>query len=303
MTYRMIAIDLDGTLFNREGRVSHANAAAVRRAVDAGVTVVPCTGRAWCECAAVRDAFPPEEPDLDFGVFVTGAVVTELATSVVVNTATFDPSLALKIVEHLWEAPEAVLVFRDATQAHHDYLVTGAGELSRNTHWWFKQSGAAVVHKERVTEADLTHVLRIGVVADNPRMSDLAAKARAVFSRHATLQHFEAVPGPDIEPGVHVLEIFAAGVDKWRGLSWLAERDGIPAHQIAAIGDQINDTSMLAHAGCGIAMANAIDAVRDVADHVTLDCDADGVAHAIDQLLSDLWHGNARSISAKGDAT
>ena len=204
MTYRMIAIDLDGTLFNREGRVSHANAAAVRRAVDAGVTVVPCTGRAWCECAAVRDAFPPEEPDLDFGVFVTGAVVTELATSVVVNTATFDPSLALKIVEHLWEAPEAVLVVRDATQAHHDYLVTGAGELSRNTHWWFKQSGAAVVHKERVTEADLTHVLRIGVVADNPRMSDLAAKARAVFSRHATLQHFEAVPGPDIEPGVHV---------------------------------------------------------------------------------------------------
>ena len=288
MTYRMIGIDLDGTLLNSEGRVSEANAAAVRRAIKAGVTVVPCTGRAWCECGPVREAFA-EDSRLDMGVFVTGAVVSDMATGNAVNAAALDPALALEIVEHLWHAPEAVLVFHDATQIDHDYLVTGVGELTSNTQWWFKQSGATVVHKPRVTKEDLAHALRIGVVAASPRMSALSASTKEAFADRTTLHHFEAVSSPDSEAGIHVLEIFARGVDKWRGLAWLADRDGVSRQEIAVIGDQINDTSMLVGAGCGVAMANAVEAVRDLADHVTHHCDEDGVGHAIDKLLCGQW--------------
>jgi len=299
MTYRMIGIDLDGTLLNSEGRVSPGNAAAVRRAITAGVTVVPCTGRGWCESASIRHAFA-DESNLAVGVFVTGAAISNFVTGAAVNVATFEPGLALEIVEYLWHAPEAVLVFRDTTQADHDYLVTGAGKLTRNTRWWFEQSGATVVHKSKVTLSDLSHALRIGVVADSLRMQALCEQADQTFGHRVSLHHFEAVPSPGCASGVHVLEIFAEGVDKWRGLTWLAARDGVPVDQIAAIGDQINDTSMLKGAGCGVAMANAVEPVLAIADHVTLGCDADGVAYAIDQLLSGAWRPHRKSSRPRG---
>jgi hydroxymethylpyrimidine pyrophosphatase-like HAD family hydrolase len=103
------------------------------------------------------------------------------------------------------------------------------------------------------------------------------------------VQSFEAVQMPDPSENVHVLEIFAPGVDKWRGLAWLAERHGIRPDQIAALGDQINDVAMIQAAGCGIAMGNAINSVKAAADHVTLDHNQHGVAFAIDQLLAERW--------------
>ena len=88
---------------------------------------------------------------------------------------------------------------------------------------------------------------------------------------------------------MHVLEIFGWGVDKWRGLRWLADQRGLDASQVAVIGDEVNDVAMLESAGCGIAMGNAIDAVKAVADRVTLDHHENGVGHAIQKLLSGEW--------------
>jgi hypothetical protein len=86
-----------------------------------------------------------------------------------------------------------------------------------------------------------------------------------------------------------VPESFAAGVYKWRGLEWVADKHGIGPRQIAVIGDEINDLPMLEAAGLGIAMGNAIDSVKQAADHVTLDNEHNGVAHAIDRLLAGEW--------------
>ena len=58
MRYKMICVDLDGTLLDSHGRVSEANLRSLHDAVDAGVRVVPCTGRAWCESRHVLDGFP-----------------------------------------------------------------------------------------------------------------------------------------------------------------------------------------------------------------------------------------------------
>ncbi len=80
-----------------------------------------------------------------------------------------------------------------------------------------------------------------------------------------------------------------AGWTSGSGLTWIAAQAGIKSGEIAAIGDQINDVAMLSAAGCGIAMGNAIDAVKKVARHVTLDNNQSGVAHAIEQLMSGIW--------------
>ncbi|MCX5662840.1 MAG: HAD-IIB family hydrolase [Planctomycetota bacterium] len=285
MRYRMIGIDMDGTLLDRRGRVSEENRAAIAQAQAAGVVVVPCTGRAWSEASPLlRDV-----SGLDRGVFVGGAAVSEIATGRSLDLAVFEPHVAMELVDALFHLPEAVLVFQDAALAGHDYLVTGRGELSANTRWWFEFTKATPVFKATVTQEDLRHALRIGIVSDTGRMEAVTRDMRERFASRVVMQSFAAVQMPGTTGAMHVLEIFASGVDKWRGLRWLADQMGIEAEAVAAIGDEINDVAMIQAAGCGIAMGNAVPAVKAVADHVTLDCAEAGVAHAIRKLLSGAW--------------
>jgi hypothetical protein len=285
MRYRMIGIDLDGTLLDRRGRVSDENRRAVERARDAGVIVVPCTGRGWRESREALAAIDAAGP----GVFVTGAAVSDAQSGRTLDLAQIEPHLVLRIIRHLADQPEAVLVFRDEALAGHDYLVTGAGSLTPNTQWWFQRTGATVHYQQHVSLDDVHHCLRVGVVATEPRMRQLTAHLRRHLTGRVLLHSFAAVQMPDPAQTLHILEVFAPGVDKWRGLTWIARAHGIEGDQIAVIGDEINDVQMLASAGCGIAMGNAIDEAKALASHVTADCDHAGVAVAIGRLLSGEW--------------
>jgi len=285
MQYRLIGIDLDGTLLNRKGRVSDRNRDALIAARDAGVVVVPCTGRSWAESRMVIEQLH----GIPQGVFVGGAAISELASGKSLNIAVIDPQLMLDLVHFMYDLPEAVLVFRDANLCGHDYLVTGKGSLSAKTVWWFEFTGARVEFKRDITVEDARHAMRVGIVATGKRMREVSAGVQRTFGDRVRVLSFEAVQMPDPAESVHVLEVFASGVDKWRGLQWMADQHGLTAEHVAVIGDEINDVAMLQPAGCGIAMGNAIDELKAVAKYHTLDNESDGVAHAIEQLMTGKW--------------
>lgn len=287
MRYRMLCVDLDGTLLDPSGRVAGVDAQALRRATDAGLLVVPCTGRAWREAKDVLTGLSCAE----VGVFVGGAAVSEIATGCSLDLAVIEPHLALRVVWQLYDLPEAVLVFQDANVAGHDYLVTGRGSLSANTQWWFEQTGATVHFQREVGEADLHHTLRVGIVAPASRVAEVGTQITRDLGPAVFTQSFAAVQKPPAG-GVHVLEVFAQGVNKWRGLSWVAKQHGIEPGQIIAIGDEINDLAMLQGAGCGVAMGNAVAEVQAAARFTTRGNDCGGVAHAIDQILSGAWESD-----------
>ncbi len=283
--YRMLAIDLDGTLLNSAGRVSRTNIKAIERALEAGMMVVPCTGRGWPESRLTMQQLPP----LDMGVFVTGAVINDVRSGQPHELAVVEPNLALNIVNHLSQLPEAVLVFRDKNVVGHDYLVTGQGALTGNTQWWFQHARLTVSFCDQPTLDDMHHVLRLGVVAVGHRMEEIGPEVEKAFGEQIYMHSFPGVPMPDPDETIHVLEVFSKGVDKWRGLSWVAEQHDIASQQVIAIGDSINDHSMIDSAGLSIAMGNAIEPLKAKADHTTLHHDEDGVAHAIDRVLAGEW--------------
>lgn len=285
MRYQLIGIDLDGTLLDEHGRISRANREAIAAASRAGAKIVPCTGRGWREAHMVlRDV-----PELELGVFVTGAVVAEVATGNSIDFSVIEPHLALELVNHLRPQPEAVLVYREAGIVGHDYLVTGDGELTPNTEWWFQFSGANVHFQRDVTADDLHHALRVGMVAASDRLPTLSRGIAETFDGRVQLHHFPALADSDDRPSVHVLEVFASEVDKWRGLTWIADTHDIPRDRIAVIGDQVNDLSMVRQAPCGIAMGNAIAPLCEVADHITEPNTDDGVARALHRLIHGEW--------------
>lgn len=285
MKYRMVGLDLDGTLLNKQGDLSVQNIDALARAMDAGLLIVPCTGRAWRESRMILEQLPP----IEVGVFVGGAAVSRIHDGRTVDLAAIEPTLAMRLVDHLADFPEAVLVYQDLVAAGCDYLIAGRGELTGNTRWWFEATEAVVRECRQPTLDDLRHTMRVGLVAPGVRIKPVEQRLARTFADEVLVHSFEAVQSPDPLENVHVLEVFAAGVDKWRGLQWVAQQHGIAQHEIAVIGDEINDLAMIRAAGCGIAMGNAIDLIKQQARHVTLTCDQHGVAHAIDQLIRGKW--------------
>ena len=159
MNYRLLAIDLDGTLLCPQGKLSRENLDAIADAQAAGLTVVPCTGRGWREAKSILD----QVPNLGVGVFVTGAAVTDVPTGRTRHFTALDPDTAAELIDLLKDEPQAVLAYREPNRVGHEYLVTGHGQLTPNSQWWFAFTGAVVHTQRHVTPADLRHPPPLGM--------------------------------------------------------------------------------------------------------------------------------------------
>ena len=285
MNYRLLAIDLDGTLLCPEGKVSPENLGAIVKAQAAGLIVVPCTGRGWREAKHILD----QVPDLGLGVFVTGAAIVDVPSGHTQHHTEFEPSIAAELIDLLSHEPYAVLAYREPNRVGHEYLVTGRGEITSNSKWWFDFTGSILHEQRRVTAEDLHHTLRIGMVMPGSQSERILERVQQQCLGRVEAHSFAAVQAPDPEEAVHILEVFPPGVDKWHGLSWVADQMGIGPDQVAVIGDEINDLAMLEAAGCAIVMENAVDAAKQHAAYVTKPNHDHGVAHAIEQILDGHW--------------
>ncbi|MDH3582675.1 MAG: Cof-type HAD-IIB family hydrolase [Phycisphaerae bacterium] len=284
MPYKLLALDLDGTLFDSKGEIPALNVDAVARAKEAGILVTLCTGRGRCETQAAIDALEHKGPV----VLAGGAMVSDPTTGRTLHRATIEPMLTRRIIDLLDPATHAVLVLLDPEPREDDYLIVGRENLTDNTHWWFGETGARIHYADQPSEADLHHALRVGIVGPERVMAESQDRLLAELGDQVLIQHFVAVTQKDGED-VHILEVFASGVTKWSALQWVAAEHDIAESEVAAIGDHINDLSMIEHAACGIAMANAVHPVRNIADRITTTNNDCGVAAAIDNLLNGDW--------------
>lgn len=285
MRYRLIAIDLDGTLLCPNGEVSAENRAALHAAHDAGALVIPCTGRGYGEA---RHAIA-SVPDSEVGVFNTGAMITELASGKTRSVSAFDPATATAVIELLCEGDEAVLLYTDPDATGYEYVVTGRGELTANTKWWFGHNALRWVRQAPLDESLLPHIVRIGAMTVRSRADEIGALVEARLPGQTDSHAFEAVQEPGFDEPIYIFECFKQGVNKWTGIQMVAEQHGIKPRDIAVIGDEINDVPMFEQAGCAIAMGNAIPVIKEAAHYHTLKNDQHGVAHAIQKMLDGKW--------------
>ena len=285
MRYRLIAIDLDGTLLCSNGEVSAENRAALYAAHDAGVLVIPCTGRGYGEA---RHAIALV-PDSKVGVFNTGAMVSALIDGETHHCDAFDIPTARAVVALLCEGDEAVLLYTDPDATGYEYVVTGQGELTTNTKWWFEHNALRWVRQEVLDESLLPHIVRAGAMTVRSRADEIAALVEARLPGRTDSHAFEAVQEPGFDEPIYIFECFKQGVSKWTGIQVIAQQHGIKPREIAVIGDQINDVPKFEQAGCAVAMGNAIPVIKETAHYHTLRNDEHGVAHAIEKMLAGCW--------------
>lgn len=277
LRYRLLALDIDGTLVNSDNELTPATREALLRAKQAGIHIVLASGRRY---SRVLPLVEPLHLDVPL-VTASGALIKDPAGHRTLFRAHFEPQLLRQVLAIIDAAGHEAVLYADTFDQGFDYYCG-------RTH---------------VDQAFLREFYEINAGCEKiwPQlMSDPPADVFAGFAmgtRDEMLALAEQLD--DALPGmlyVHVLrsprymgymcEIAPQGVSKWSGILHLAEMWGVLPEEICAVGDDVNDIPMIQAAGLGVAMGNALDEVKAAADRVALGHDQDGLVTVVGWLLN-----------------
>ncbi len=267
--YKLLVVDIDGTLLDKNGAISAEDRNALAEAGALGIQVSLSTGRVAQSCLGIID-----ELSLDgHHIFFDGALVSNLGKGEEIYVRPISEGLVRQVVEFAHLNAVNLDLF-SATR----YFVERETWVSDIRSQFFGIQPTIVDftqlwRKERIIKGGL-----VVSSADERAKADsfsLHFKNRLGFSRTKTPAY----------PEVDFINVVASEVSKGKALEELASFLGIPLTQVMAIGDGANDIPLLSSAGLAIAMENAPDELKAVADYVTLDVDHSGVAAAINRFL------------------
>lgn len=272
---RLIALDLDGTLFTGQGKISAEDQRAIREAIAAGITVVIATGRPYI-------GLPFSDMDrlgIQYAITTNGAAIYRKEQ---------EKRICLKETCMEWPLVAEILQKLSEKRIHYDIFI----------------HGDAYSEKRFLNGIDLLEMpasLRRYIRDTRCRVDSLPAFLREKQEnvQKITLNFYPAGDGtyvdrdwavellsgyPEISfltGGYHNLEFTKAGVKKGPGLRFLTDSLGIPVEEAMAVGDTENDLDIIETAGLGVAMGNAQESVKQMADYITHTNEESGVAWAI----------------------
>lgn len=268
---KLVASDIDGTIITSQERILPQVRDVIVRAVQAGTEVALATGRPHRWIFPVLDQLPIRP----VCVTANGAVVYDSANDQVIASHTLAPDTMTEVLDLAKEAFHGVggvavaceRVGRSAFDPEEEMFVVAPDFL--NT--WEEQGFGVLPEYEVISEPAVKMLLRHeGLSA--PEMFDILAPFLDPDVAHVTFSMNEGL-----------LEVAAPGVTKALGVSTLATMHGIDQSEVIAFGDMPNDIEMLAWAGIGVAMGNARDSVKDVADFVTGTNNEGGIAQVLER--------------------
>ena len=221
--YKLIGLDMDGTLLNSKKKITPENMAAIEKAFSQGKEVVLSTGRSVAELREYTDIIK----GLKYLVCISGAMVYDL--------------------EHFH-----LNVYKE--------LLNNVATKVDNVFEYCKQKGQSAS--------------KINIYHSTPEAREVTKK---ILSKYDLVFNYAEE---------NSLEVSPANVTKGTGLTWLCNHLGFGINKAIDVGDAENDMDAIATAGLGVAMANAIDKVKEIADVVLEnDCDHSGCAEAIEKYL------------------
>lgn len=274
--YRLVAIDVDGTLLDSSHRIPAANRAALHRAHEAGLRIVLCTGRTFTETRPILDELGL---DLDAAICTFGATVNDARSGATWHRAALPGETATRAAGWLAQRGYSVLWMTDPNEAGHDGFLLPGARRHPGYERWLARTPCRVRPVSGAGACD-SPALRLSVIDDD---APLRATSEALMAEFGERLVHNVLRAPAYE--VTVVELFAPGVNKWTGIQALCRRWGIPEAATVAIGDDVNDLAMLSQAGLGVAMGNAAPIVRAAARRLTAAHDQAGVARVIEALL------------------
>ena len=267
--YELLVVDLDGTIVDARGQISVADKKAIAAAQARGVRIAVSTGRVVDACRKMIT-----ELKLDgVHIFFDGALVYDPGQKRTVYAQPIKPETLKSAVSFARENDIYLELY--ALDRYFVEKITWADKIHRE----FFGLGSTLADFDDVVSRDT--IIKCELMIHNDEED---AKAQLF------LDHFKGVLRGSIArtpayPGVRFANVIDPAVSKGVALEKLAAHFGIGLEKVMAIGDGSNDLPLLEKAGLKIAMGNARDELKAIADHITLSIDESGVAAAIERYL------------------
>ncbi|MCU6711477.1 Cof-type HAD-IIB family hydrolase [Paenibacillus sp. J5C_2022] len=258
MNYKAVALDLDGTLLNSHGQISEKNREKIIQLSDAGVLLILATGRYFVQMTRILD-------QLNFtGLLIStdGAATIDVGQKKVLNVNSFP----------VQDVEETIRICRER-DIH----------IAVNTPFQYYVETVSDFHKAHYQKYETMCEITTDLLQVKEQIIKL------VISDHRFAngwQHIEY--GEHLRKradGEHYKEIVHQNTFKTNALRYVLDQYQIAPEELIAIGDYTNDIDMLQFAGMGIAMGNAPDEVKRIANDVTKTNDEDGVCFALEKYF------------------
>ena len=279
---RIIALDLDGTLLDAEKRLSEVNRAALARAAEKGVLIVPTTGRFF-------GMMPPAVRDLPFvryAITINGAQVYDRETDTAIVRDEIPLDMALGVMEVL----DRFDVIYDCYRQNWGWMTAAlqdkAADYATNEHYLkmvreFRKPVPELKAHLKATAND-GDVQKIMLFARNTQVSGLSSQVLDAIRLELAARF------PEIKVTSSTwnnIELNIRTAHKGNALKRFAEHLGLGLANCMAFGDGMNDFTMVEAAGLGVAMANAEPEVKRVAKWIAPSNDDDGVAAGLEEWV------------------
>ena len=267
MNYRMIVLDLDGTLTNNQKQITPHTRETLIRAQQQGIKVVLASGRPTYGIVPIA-----EQLDLSiYGGYIlayNGGEIINWSTREILHSQVLNPEVLPYMYRCAKDNGFAIVTYRDnnvITETPDDEYVIKEVTLNR----------MQTLQVDNFLEYINFPIPKCLIVGAPERLHQLE------LEMHSQLKETNEVYRS--EP--YFLELVPKGIDKAQSLAVLLEKIGILREEVIACGDGFNDLSMIKFAGLGVAMQNAQPIVRESADFITLSNEEDGVAHVVERFM------------------
>lgn len=269
MKYKLIALDLDGTLKNSHNEITSKTREALIKVQQLGVKIVLASGR---PTPGLRHEAKELELDKYGGYLLSfnGARVVDVQTKETVYEQTLTIEEAKKSYDRAKQFGLACMTYEDDIVVSEDIddeyvcIESRINDIPKRKVESFKDNLKDPIHKVLLTGKP-----------------DYVASIEEEFKKPfgESLSIYRSAP--------YFIEIMAKGIDKAASLDRLAKSLNIKQEEVMAFGDGYNDLSMIEYAGMGVSMANGVEGVKSRANYITLSNDEDGIAYALEKLMEE----------------
>jgi len=288
--YKLVAVDLDGTLLNSYGEVSDKNREAVKKAMDNGIEIVLASGRALESVRSIS-------LDINASKYIicgNGAEVYNIETNENIYENYLNKEKVLQIVKICEENSIYCSVYTEkniiAKSLNYNVLYynyeNARKEESKRTHINIVENIYKYIEDlntnkfSKVTICDSNQIIFSRILQKINKIKKIDILDVEHMSRKVIKDGSEIV---NVE--YFYTEISNQNVNKWYAIQNLSDKLGINEDEVVAIGDNKNDEMMIKNAGLGVAMGKSFLSSKKIGDVIVKDNDANGFAEAIEQVL------------------
>lgn len=266
MSYKMIVLDLDDTLLKNDGTISRKTKKTLKKAQEDGVKVVLASGRPTFAIASVANALELEK----YGGYIisyNGARIIECKS----RKELYAANITREEVQELYQM----------SQENEAYIQTYIGDniiasqSNKFTDIEKQITGMEIIIPDDFSSYVQQEVVKVIVLQEPERLKELEKQWKPLVENKL----YMTISKP------FFLEFMNLEVDKGKSILRLGKMLGIDAEEIIAIGDSYNDITMIQAAGLGVAMGNAVETVKEIANYIMEDNEHDGVAAVVEKFI------------------